>query len=136
MKANDNIKDLNQWSAVSNCKTEQDHWRSVKADWEVWQSLTCLDCSDSECSDSSCDVFERLECLCCNWNMLFCNVVFILIFFTLLCLFVLALIIFISVNDFFSSLIFDVDHAVYHWRDEERSELWYELLISFILSIW
>jgi len=162
--------------------------------------LTHLNCSDSECFDSSCNVFERSECLCCNWNMLFCDVVFILVFFALLYLSAFVLIWFISIDDFFSFLIFNVDHAVYHWRnkecfafvwfifvndfffllifnvdhavyhwrdeehlvliwfisvndfffflifdvdhviyywrDEECSELWYEFLISFILSIW
>ncbi len=135
-RANDNIRNLNQWSAVLNCKTEQDHWKSVKADWEVWQSLICFDHSDSECSDSSCNAFERSECFCCNQNVLFCNIIFVLVLFILLCFSVFVLIWFDSINDFFSFFIFNVDYATYHQRDEERSELWYKLLISFILLIW
>ncbi len=136
MKANENAKDLNQWFAVLNCKTEQDHWRSVKADWKLWQSSTHLDRSDSECSDSSCNAFKRSECLCYNWNMLFCDVVFVLVLFALSCLSVFTLIWFISVDDFFFHLIFNVDHAVYHQRNEEHLTLiWFILVNDFFFLL-
>ncbi len=58
--------------------------------------------------------------------MLFCNVVLILILFAQ----------FISVNDFFSSLVFNVNHAVYHWRDEKHFILiWFIFVNDFFSSL-
>jgi len=97
--------------------------------------LTHFNYWDSEWFDSSCNAFERSECLCCNQNILFCDVVFILIFFTFLYLSAFALIWFIFIDDFFFHFIFNINHAVYHWRDEEHLALiWFIFVNDFFSS--